>query len=101
MKPDADDLSAAAVLAAVERAPWLPRSTLQLYLHVGYCAQRCSFCAFSGGNSLDFKTAGEYADLLAWQMDDLLRRTQAFGKPVRSVNIGGGSPDLLKGQIGR
>src|SRR5436305_279469 len=91
MKPDHPGITQAEVLRKIQEAPWLERSTLQLYLHVAYCAQRCSFCAFSGGNSIDFKTAKNYADLLIWQMKDFLSRTQAYGKPIASVNIGGGS----------
>jgi oxygen-independent coproporphyrinogen-3 oxidase len=99
MKEDSEGLQSPSILEAIENAPWLPRATLQLYLHVAYCAQACSFCAFSGGNSLDFKTSQEYANLLIWQMKDLLLRSQAAGKPIASVNIGGGSPDLLKTHI--
>ena len=100
MKEDSQGLQSSSILEAIENAPWLPRATLQLYLHIAYCAQVCSFCAFSGGNSLDFKTSKEYANLLIWQMKDLLLRSQAAGKPITSVNIGGGSPDLLKTHIG-
>jgi coproporphyrinogen III oxidase-like Fe-S oxidoreductase len=100
MKKDSQGLQNLSVLDAIENSPWLPRSTLQLYLHVAYCAQACSFCAFSGGNSLDFKTSQEYANLLIWQMRDLLLRSQASGQQIASVNIGGGSPDLLKTHMG-
>ena len=101
MKPDSKDLSTDDMMKAFKAAPWNHRSTLQLYLHVPYCAQKCTFCAFSGGNSLDFKTAERYADLLVWQMNELLSISAAHGKPIASVNIGGGSPDLLKGSIGK
>ena len=101
MKPDSHDLKNMDMITALKNAPWTERSTLQLYLHVPYCAQKCTFCAFSGGNSLDFKTAEKYADLLVWQMNEMLNLTQAAGKPIASVNIGGGSPDLLKSAIGK
>lgn len=101
MKPDSIDLSTDDMVAAFKEAPWNQRSTLQLYLHVPYCAQKCTFCAFSGGNSLDFKAAEKYTDLLVWQMKELLSISAANGKKIASVNIGGGSPDLLKGAIGK
>lgn len=101
MKPDSHGLKNVDIITALKNAPWTERSTLQLYLHVPYCAQKCTFCAFSGGNSLDFKTAEKYADLLVWQMNEMLNMTQAAGKPIASVNIGGGSPDLLKSAIGK
>jgi oxygen-independent coproporphyrinogen-3 oxidase len=95
MVPDTSLLSAKRVLAALEHAPALPTSTLRLYLHVPFCAQRCRFCAFSGGNSLDWQQAQRYARLLVRQLHDLWGRSAMRGQPIRSVNIGGGSPDLL------
>ena len=99
MKRDTHDLTYTDVNVAIEQATWSARSTCQLYLHVPYCAQHCSFCAFSGGNSLDFKSAERYSRLLVWETQELVRKTQAAGKHIRGVNIGGGSPDLLRGNI--
>lgn len=101
MLPDAPSLSRRRVMAAFEGAPVLPESTLRLYLHVPYCAQRCRFCAFSGGNSLEWKDAQRYADLLVRQLRDQWQRSPMRGRPIRSVNVGGGSPDLLGAAIDR
>jgi oxygen-independent coproporphyrinogen-3 oxidase len=97
----ADDpaMTAAAALAAFQAAPVLPAATLSLYIHVPFCAQRCRFCAFSGGNSPDTKLADRYATLLVAQLHALLRRCPMHGHPIRAVNIGGGSPDLLGPRI--
>jgi coproporphyrinogen III oxidase-like Fe-S oxidoreductase len=101
MKPHSSSLEASQMIVAFKQAEWTDNSTLQLYLHVPYCAQKCTFCAFSGGNSLDFKAAERYSQLLIWQMHEFLSLCSAHGKKIESVNIGGGSPDLLKGHIGR
>ena len=95
MLPDAPSLSRRRVMSAFEQAPVFGESTLRLYLHVPYCAQRCRFCAFSGGNSLAWKDAQRYATLLVRQLRDQWGRSPMRGRPIRSVNIGGGSPDLL------
>ena len=95
MLPDAPSLSTKRLLQAMERAPVLPEAALKLYLHVPYCAQRCRFCAFSGGNSLGWREAEAYAELLIRQLRTQWSRTPMKGAPIRSVNIGGGSPDLL------
>lgn len=87
------------LLSAMEQAPRLPESSLRLYLHVPFCAQRCRFCAFSGGNSLTWKQAERYANLLVKQLHTMWRRSALCGEPIRSVNIGGGSPDLLGASI--
>ena len=99
MKADTSHVTSCDIIGALATAPWTDKSTLQLYLHVPYCAQKCTFCAFSGGNSLDFKSAERYADLLIWQMQEYLAISQAANKSISSVNIGGGSPDLLRGSI--
>ncbi|MEM7203124.1 MAG: radical SAM protein [Planctomycetota bacterium] len=100
MLPDAAHLTEPEVLAAFDSAPWLEDASLQLYLHVPFCAQRCRFCAFSGGNSLEFREAQRYVRLVIEQMRDLWSRSSARGQRIRSVNIGGGSPDLLGREIG-
>src|SRR5262245_5147761 len=91
MKKDTFDLTYQQIVAAISEAPWHERSTLQLYVHVPYCAQHCSFCAFSGGNSLDFKSAERYSHLLAWEIQERVKQTRAAGQPIRAINIGGGS----------
>lgn len=102
MLPDSSDLSEHDIVKLISEASVTDETTLQLYLHIPFCAQTCSFCAFSGGNSLDFKQAEEYVDTLVKQMRKLLSITPAYGaKRIRSVHIGGGSPDLVRSNIGR
>ncbi|MEM6997173.1 MAG: radical SAM protein [Myxococcota bacterium] len=101
MRPDEPCLSLNRVVRAMERAPVLPESSLRLYLHVPFCAQRCRFCAFSGGNSLDWRTADRYAALLVRQLHAQHGASAMAGQPIRSVNVGGGSPDLLGPSIDR
>jgi len=87
-------------VGAIESAPVNGSTTLQLYIHIPFCAQTCSFCAFSGGNSLSFAAAEEYISLLVTQMKRVLPLIPAYGsKPIRSIHIGGGSPDLVAGHI--
>lgn len=99
MLPDDPSMTERRILKAIEQAPVLEDASLQIYLHVPFCAQHCRFCAFSGGNSLNFKAAERYSRLLVLQLQDLLGRTKIKSHKIRSVNIGGGSPDLLNGHI--
>ncbi len=101
MLPPEEGLTSDNVLSALERAEVHDDASLQLYVHVPFCAQHCTFCAFSGANSLSFRQADRYATLLAWQIRDMMRRPRVYGKPIRSVHIGGGSPDLLRRHAGR
>lgn len=88
------------MLAALRGVEPFPDSTVQLYIHVPFCAQTCRFCAFSGGNSIDKQLAKDYAELLAWQLRDLTAQMAIAGHFISAVNIGGGSPNLLDDSIG-
>jgi len=100
MLPDDPELTEGRLLQAVEEAPVLEGAELSLYVHVPFCAQRCAFCAFSGGNSLDFKQAERYSRLVVEELHALLARTRVRGHPIRAINVGGGAPELLGDHIG-
>ncbi len=101
MAPDDASMTAATIAQAIEQAPVLPGASLSLYIHVPFCAQRCRFCAFSGGNSPDTRLAERYAALLVAQLNEQVAHCPMRGQPIRAVNIGGGSPDLLGVHIAR
>jgi len=102
MVNDSVGISESDILSGIARATVTEASTLQLYIHIPFCAQSCSFCAFSGGNSIEFASAARYVDALVKQLRKVLAVTPAYGKlRVRSVHIGGGSPDLVRSHIGR
>ena len=101
MVEDSVGLEEKDLISHISNAPVTNESTFQLYLHIPFCAQKCSFCAFSGGNSLEFSLARQYVESLVKQLQKILSITPAYGKkPVRSVHIGGGSPDLVGSHIG-
>ncbi len=95
MLPDDQGMTTERLNRAIANAPVYSNSTLQLYVHVPFCAQRCRFCAFSGGNALDFKQGERYVRLVVAQTRDLLNQTRIKGRNIKSINIGGGSPDLV------
>jgi len=76
------------------------RSELRIYVHIPFCIQKCSFCAYSEGNSVQPDEALNYVSYIKKQLDDVLSRTGMQGIRIRSVHVGGGSPDLLGDRIG-
>src|SRR5690606_26016103 len=76
------------------------RSELRIYAHIPFCIQKCSFCAYSEGNSVQPDEALNYVSYIKKQLDDVLSRTGMQGIRIRSVHVGGGSPDLLGDRIG-
>ena len=70
-------------------------SSLELYIHIPFCARKCNYC--------DFLSFASVPDVQRRYMDQLraeLRATAPFWKnhSVSSVFIGGGTPSLLDAQ---
>ena len=75
-------------------------NTLSLYLHIPFCARRCTYC--------DFNTTGGKQALIPNYLDAMLREMEWNAKrihpteEVKSIYFGGGTPSLLEpAQIGR
>ena len=71
---------------------------LSLYLHIPFCAYRCSYC--------DFNTYTSLGDLQAAYVDALCAEVRQVAgeerRPVRTLFFGGGTPSLLSpAQIGQ
>ena len=67
---------------------------LSLYIHVPFCASKCSYCAFY---SLPLSSAGNdaverYTDFIKAEISALSRE---WKKPYHTVFIGGGNPGIL------
>ena len=66
-----------------------------LYLHVPFCARRCSYCDFS--IAVRPKTpVDEYLRALRTELDQINRRTPDAG-PLTTLYLGGGTPSRLGG----
>ena len=88
------------VINAFETAPVFTESTFQIYVHVPFCCQNCMFCAFYEVNTPDNALCEKYAELIVWQLDDLINRSVIKGKKITSIHIGGGSPNFIGSKIG-
>ena len=63
-----------------------------VYVHIPFCASRCSYCDFF--STLNLANAGErYVDALI--AESLLRCDELQGEPVRTLYLGGGTPSQL------
>lgn len=65
--------------------------SLALYLHIPFCAHRCSYCDFNTYTSLDDLKA-PYADALA---EEVVQVAGGAQRPAHTVFFGGGTPSLL------
>ncbi len=66
---------------------------LSLYVHLPWCARKCPYCDF---NSHAARTEIPEADYVAALIADLEHDLpRVWGRPVRSIFIGGGTPSLF------
>lgn len=78
------------------RQLWLDsyRYTNNLYVHIPFCQQKCSYCYYSVISRADDELVDRYIDCLAQEMrmyfDDCL-----VDRPLSTVFIGGGTPSYM------
>ena len=63
-----------------------------IYVHIPFCASRCSYCDFF--STLSLSESGEpYVNALL--AEAALRQTELQGEPIRTLYLGGGTPSQL------
>lgn len=82
---------------AVLRAPGDVRFTalppLALYAHLPWCVRKCPYCDFNSHEKQDALPEVAYVDALVADLEGLL--PSVWGRKLRSVFIGGGTPSLF------
>ncbi len=84
-------------MSAVLRAPGEVRFTalppLALYAHLPWCVRKCPYCDFNSHEKKDALPEREYVDALVADLEGLL--PSVWGRRLRSIFIGGGTPSLF------
>jgi putative oxygen-independent coproporphyrinogen III oxidase len=66
---------------------------LSLYIHFPWCVQKCPYCDF---NSHEVKSSINESAYITALINDLQQEIpQTWGRPVRSIFMGGGTPSLF------
>ncbi len=85
--------------STVRAAALLEKQDVSLYVGIPFCPTRCSYCSFVS------RTVGKHTDLIEPYLQALLREIEVtgqlmahYGKTVRSIYIGGGTPTTLSAQ---
>jgi putative oxygen-independent coproporphyrinogen III oxidase len=66
---------------------------LSLYIHFPWCVRKCPYCDFNSHAVRGELPEEEYIDALLTDLEQDLARV--WGRPVRSVFLGGGTPSLF------
>lgn len=62
-----------------------------IYIHIPFCKQRCSYCAFYSSTLYNIKE--EYVDALCNELR--MRKEYLKGETVKTIYLGGGTPSTL------
>ena len=66
---------------------------LSLYVHIPWCVRKCPYCDFNSHEARGSIPEQEYVEALLRDLEQDLPR--AWGRPVYSIFIGGGTPSLF------
>jgi len=66
---------------------------LSLYVHYPWCIQKCPYCDFNSHNAKDSDNEKAYVDAMLLQLEKTL--PLIWGRPIRSIFFGGGTPSLF------
>ena len=69
---------------------------LALYVHFPWCVEKCPYCDFNSHPLREGVPEAAYLSALLEDLEAMLPR--AWGRPVHSVFIGGGTPSLLSAE---
>jgi len=66
---------------------------LSLYVHYPWCVQKCPYCDFNSHTLKADIDEAVYLDALITQLERIL--PQIWGRPIKSIFFGGGTPSLI------
>jgi oxygen-independent coproporphyrinogen-3 oxidase len=66
---------------------------LSLYIHFPWCVRKCPYCDFNSHESKGELPEKEYLDALRLDLEQSL--PMIWGRPIRTIFIGGGTPSLM------
>jgi len=76
-------------------ASLLQPEPLNIYLHIPFCAQKCSYCYYKTEGYRNPAQLQRYIEGLCKEMKLVSRQFNLQKRPVKSIYIGGGTPSLL------
>jgi len=68
---------------------------LNIYVHIPFCAQQCSYCYYKTIQGSRKSEVDQYVDVLCREIELATHRFHLNERPVRSIYFGGGTPTLL------
>ncbi|WP_143691319.1 radical SAM protein, partial [Wohlfahrtiimonas larvae] len=67
---------------------------LSLYIHFPWCIQKCPYCDFNSHQLKNDSYEVDYVDALLADIVEIVPKI--WGRTIRTIFIGGGTPSLMK-----
>ena len=74
------------------------REPLNIYVHIPFCAQQCSYCYYRVVTGASKAEMDRYADAICKELDMSVELYNLQNRPIRSIYFGGGTPTMLQKQ---
>lgn len=72
------------------------REPLNIYVHIPFCAQQCSYCYYRVVTGASKSDMDRYADAICKELDMSVALYNLQDRPIRSIYFGGGTPTMLQ-----
>lgn len=72
------------------------REPLNLYVHIPFCAQQCSYCYYRVVTGASKAEMDRYAEAICKELDMSIALYNLKDRPIRSIYFGGGTPTMLQ-----
>ncbi|MFK5971199.1 MAG: radical SAM family heme chaperone HemW [Candidatus Marithrix sp.] len=79
-------------------AEMLEPKPLNIYVHIPFCAQQCSYCYYRTVTGSRKSEIDIYVDALCKEIEIATKKFRLNERPVISIYFGGGTPTLLDGK---
>jgi len=80
----------------------MTRQPLNVYVHIPFCAQQCSYCYYKVITGAKKSEMDQYVDMICKEIELSTRDFNLANRPLNSVYFGGGTPTFLdKGNLMR
>lgn len=72
------------------------REPLNIYVHIPFCAQQCSYCYYRVVTGANRAEMNRYADAICKELEMSVKLHNLQDRPIRSIYFGGGTPTMLQ-----
>ncbi len=69
---------------------------LNIYVHIPFCAQQCSYCYYRVVTGASKSDLDRYTDAICKEMELSAKHNRLHERPIRSIYFGGGTPTMLQ-----